>query len=308
MAVMVVASTLLASCIKENPSGCNPGVQLRCSYLLNPQGENLFENEVSNLTVYVFDAADRYYGTYTDGGNHLTNDYVMTLPLPEGTYTLLTWGGDMTPYKAVSTTSENAEGALIKGQTTLEQFSLTLKQQESNEKLGLYYGIAKRVELEAGDVNVYPIELIKNSKTIRVNFTGIPTIAQSKADQASQYDVVITAANGVYKYDNTIPTATKMVQYRPHTTTESPTGLTYDSNTLRLMIGQSPMLRVVNSQTGAEVCNFNIVEAIMRDPKYATQKDIDREDLFQFDFRVNDDLSISITINGWAIIDVIPEL
>lgn len=306
IAVMVVVSTLLASCMKEDLSMCNRGMQIRCSYLLNPQGENLFEDEVSNITVFVFDAAGLYYGVFSDGGNHLTNDYVMTLPLSAGIYTIVAWGGDITPYDAVSVTSDNIEQSLTKGETTLEQFRLQLKEQELQEKLGLYYGIAEQVELRSGELNPVPIELIKNSNTVRVSITGLGNT--SKADPTPQYDVMITAQNGTYTCDNTIPTATKVIRYKPHTTIETATKLTYDSNTLRLMIGQQPMLRVVNNLTGAEVCNFNLVEAIMKDPKYKTQKDLDREDLFQFDFRVNEDLSVSITINGWSVIDVIPEL
>lgn len=305
---MVVASTWLASCTKEDLSACNPELQLKFSYLLNGQGVNLFGDQVDQITVFAFDAQGHYYATFSDGGNHLTNDYVMTLPLPEGKYTILAWGGDMKHYNAVSTKGDNTEQALTKGQTTLEQFRLMLKQQENKEALGLYYGNVQDAESKTTAQQTYPIELIKNSNTIRVNITGIEKTAPTRADQTPQYDVVVTAANGTYNYDNTIPTATKTAQYRPHTTTETATELTYDSNTLRLMIGQSPMLRVVNNQTGDEVCNFNIVEAIMRDPKFKTQKDIDREDLFQFDFRINNDLSITITINGWSIIDVIPEL
>lgn len=312
-AFIVVASTLISSCTKEDLSMCNPGLGLKFSYLLNNQGANLFGDEVDQMTVFAFDAQGRYYATFSDAGSHLNNDYVMTLPLPVGRYTLISWGGDMAQYNPLALIDEDADvrEPLTKGVTTLEQFRLLVKQQENAGALGLYYGNAHDVESKTTTQQTYPIELIKNSNTVRVHFTGMENISggtQQKADQAPMFDVTITANNGRYDYENMIPSAAKPVLYKPHTISEKPNDLTYDSNMLRLMIGRRPMLRVVNNRTGEEVCNFNIVEAIMKDPKYKTQKDIDREDFFPFEFSVGTDLSISITINGWSIINVIPEL
>lgn len=312
-AFIIVTSTLFVGCTKEDVSICSPGLLLKFSYLLNNQGVNLFGDEVDQMTVFAFDAQGRYYATFSDAGNQLTNDYVMTLPLPVGRYTLISWGGDMAQYNPLALIDENADvrESLTKGVTTLEQFRLLVKQQENTEALGLYYGKAQDVESKTTAQQTYPIELTKNSNTIRVHFTGIdnmPRSAQLKADQTPMFDVTITAHNGRYDYENMIPSAAKTVLYKPHTISEKPNDLTYDSNMLRLMIGRRPMLRVVNNQTGEEVCNFNIVEAIMKDPKYKTQGDIDREDFFPFEFNIGSDLSVTITINGWSIINVIPEL
>lgn len=311
--LMVVASTLLSGCTKEDLSMCSPGLQLKFSYLHNKQGVNLFGAEVNQITVFVFDETGHYYGTFSDGGNHLTNDYTMTLPLPVGKYTLISWGGEMASYNTIAMTDESAgvSKALTPGETTLEQFRLLVKQQENKEALGLYYGNAFGVESRTAQQNRYTIDLIKNSNTIRVHITGLENLsqkAQSRVDQTPQFDVTIAAKNGRYNHENSIPSYAKEVQYKPHTTTENSNDLTYDSNVLRLMIGREPMLRVVNNHTGAEVCNFNLVEAIMRDPEFMTQIDIDREDLFVFEFRINTDLSVTITINGWSIVDVFPEV
>lgn len=313
VAFVVVASALFVSCIKEDVSRCSSGLQLKFSYLLNSQGANLFGDEVEQMTVFAFDADGRYLATFSDAGSHLTNDYVMTLPLPVGRYTLLSWGGDMAQYNPLAMIDENADvrEPLTKGVTTLEQFRLLVKQMENTEALGLYYGKAQDVESKTTGRQTYPIELIKNSNTIRVHFTGIenmPQGAQLKADQTSLFDVTITAQNGRYDHENNIPSAAKTVLYKPHTISYKPNDLIYDSNVLRLMIGRRQMLHVVNNQTGKEICNFNIVEAIMKDPKYKTQEDIDRVDFFPFEFNIGPDMSVNITINGWTIIDVIPEL
>lgn len=314
IAFIAVVSTLISSCTKEDVSMCNPGLQIKFSYLLNNQGANLFGNEVNQITVFAFDASGRYYATFSDGGNHLTNDYVMTIPLPTGKYTLICWGGDMAAYHSVAMidASNDVSQALTPGETTLEQFRLLVKQKKNKEALGLYYGSAHNVESKSGNhPDTYPIELTKNSNTIRVHITGLGNTlqtTQSRAGETPLFDVTITAKNGRYNHENKIPSDAKTVLYKPHTTTENTDELTYDCNMLRLMIDRQPMLRVVNNQTGDEVCHLNIVEAIMRDPQYVTQQDIDRSDFFPFEFHIHTDLTVSITINGWSIKNVIPEL
>lgn len=313
IACVVVVSAFFSSCTKEDLSSCNTEVHLKLSYLLNNQQTNLFGDGVNEITVFVFDANGHYYSTFSDKGKHLTNDYVMTLPLPVGKYSLLVWGGDMSSYQVVEMTDEinDVSRALTPGQTTLEQFRLLLNEKENRDALKLYYGKTIEVESKRANDTIYPIEFIKNSNTIRVNFTGLDNLsqsAQSRTGQTSMFDVTITAHNGRYDYENNIPSAAKTVLYRPHIATDTIGELTYDSNMLRLMVGREPMLRVVNRETGVEICNFNLVEAIMRDPKYTTQEDLDREDFFPFEFSFNPDLSVSISINGWSIIDVIPEL
>lgn len=312
IAFIAVASVLLSGCTKEDVSMCHPGLQLQFSYLHNNKGVNLFGKEVNHITVFAFDEAGRYHSSFSDEGNHLTNDYTMTLPLPQGIYTLISWGGDMAHYNTLAMTDESSDisKSLTPGETTIDQFRLLLKQQENSSALGLYYGNAYKVESKTVNQKRYLIDLIKNSNTIRVHITGLDNLpsATKRTTETPMFDVTITAHNGRYNHENKIPSAAKTVQYKPHTTTENTQELTYDSDMLRLMIGREPALRVVNRLTGAEICNFNLVKEIMRDPKFSTQKEIDREDLFVFEFRINFDLSVSITINGWLITDVIPEL
>lgn len=310
---MVIASTLISGCTKEDLSACNPGVQLKFSYLLNEQGVNLFGDEINQVTVFAFDANGQYHSTFSDTGNHLTNDYTMRLSLPVGKYTLISWAGDMSQYDplAMIDESQDVRQPLTPGHTTLEQFRLLVKHQQNTEQLGLYYGHAFEVESMTTIKQIYPIELTKNSNTIRVSITGLGNLPESvgvRAVQTPKFDVTVTARNGRYNFENNIPSAAKTVIYKPHTIFENDNELRYDCNVLRLMIGRQPMLKVVNNLTGEEICNFNIVEAILLDPKYRTQLDIDKSDFFRFDIAINQDLSTTISINGWEIVEVTPGL
>lgn len=97
-----LALTLLlsgaAGCIREDLSGCRPGVGVVYEYSLNSEQENLFGSEVDKVTTYAFDENGIFVGSYSDAGEHLTNDYRMVLPLPDGVYTLVVWAGPLGDY------------------------------------------------------------------------------------------------------------------------------------------------------------------------------------------------------------------
>ena len=93
-----LALTLLlsgaAGCIREDLSGCRPGVGVVYEYSLNSEQENLFGSEVDKVTTYAFDENGIFVGSYSDAGEHLTNDYRMVLPLPDGPdlWVTTSWG------------------------------------------------------------------------------------------------------------------------------------------------------------------------------------------------------------------------
>ncbi len=51
-----------------------------------------------------------------------------------------------------------------------------------------------------------------------------------------------------------------------------------------------------------------IIGSILESPEYFTQEDLDRYNLFIFDITFDNELNISLTINGWEIVNVIPEI
>lgn len=84
---MFVILLSMQSCIRDDRSDCkDSALRLAFRYTLNNQHTDLLESEVTRVTVYVFDAANKYVGTYTESGNNLKNKYVMTISLPEGRY------------------------------------------------------------------------------------------------------------------------------------------------------------------------------------------------------------------------------
>ena len=78
--VMFVILLSMQSCIRDDRSDCkDSALRLAFRYTLNNQHTDLLESEVTRVTVYVFDAANKYVGTYTESGNNLKNKYVQLL-------------------------------------------------------------------------------------------------------------------------------------------------------------------------------------------------------------------------------------
>ncbi|MEG2282350.1 MAG: FimB/Mfa2 family fimbrial subunit, partial [Rikenellaceae bacterium] len=52
--------------------------------------------------------------------------------------------------------------------------------------------------------------------------------------------------------------------------------------------------------------NFDLLPYIMKHPSYRSQQDLDREEEFNIDLKIDNDLNVVIWINGWEITNIIP--
>ena len=300
----------VSSCIKEDRSECNPGVLLKYDYSLNTEHKNLFGKEVGKVTVYVFDANELYYGTYSDQGKHLTNDYQLLLPLPVGHYTAVTWGGDLNTYSVGEVNSDGTvfRSGLKEGVTHIDDFMLTAEKdgQSITELSDLYHGKTKITSVywpsEATTVN-----LMKNTKHLNVTIQDV-TIKENgilRAKVPNPYTVVCKGTNGRYTTDNSFGKKANELTYQPYQTHVESGKMTADLRLLRLMIGNAFRLHIKNAM-GETVFDRDLIEAMMDTEKFKTQEDFDREGEYNVVVRMDKDLVVSVTINGWEVVEIEP--
>lgn len=302
---------LLQSCLKEDMPNCESDLLLRFRYTLNGQYENLFGAEVNRITVYIFDSNGKYVDSFSEQGDKLTNDYLMRIPLPEGKYSAVVWGGDMATYSVGELDSQTSaiNQILRKGVTDIHDFRTELKNRSgeggylfaTDTPNDLYAGLATDVTSAISNKNITDIELTKDTKKIKVKITGTSTIPQP-------LEVYITAVNGRYGFDNTIDTDHGTFKYTPVNFSVQPDQLVVDLKMMRLMSGQSPMLVVRNSVTSEILYNANMIDYILSTPQYASQEDIDREDEFVFEITFIGNVVIAVSVNGWQINEVNPDM
>ena len=307
---------LMQSCIKDDNSDCNESaLRLRFRYTLNNKYSDLFASEVRQVTVYVFDADGKYVGHYSDSGEKLANNYIMTIPLPKGDYRAIVICDNLNTFSSgwIDNRNNSFYSEFQPGVTVASDFRVMLNTKEDAEGYlvpvsvpGEFYTGYVADALSTFDTSyITDVDLMKDTKNIVVKISGLDVITRAMVTP----DVYITAINGRYKNDNSIDTSHRMLKYTPQNT--SVTGNTMDSyiKTMRLVKGYAPMLVIKKPSDSGYLFNRDITELILSTPKYTSQEDIDREDTFVFEInfsQMDNNIVISILINGWKINTITP--
>lgn len=316
--ILCIFALAMQNCIKEELAECKESaLYLRYRYTLNNQYKNLFGSEVRNVTLYVFDGNDKYVGSFTESGEKLTNDYVMQIPLPEDTYRLIAYGGDLSTYSAgeLENQTNTMQNELRAGITSLNDFRLFLHYTEGQDEYlnprqnpgDLYAGYVDKAVASTTGHPVTEVELIKDTKKIKVKVSGLSYLTRA----VEMPEIYITALNGRYTYGNKTDPAHRVFKYTPVSTSFNGNEMEADLKTMRLVVGEAPMLTVKLPSAPEWQYHKNMIEQIMSNPQYVSQEDIDREDEFVFEINISKsgpDLVISLLINGWEINHVIPEM
>lgn len=314
--IVLIVLFFMQSCIRDDDSDCKPSaLRLRFRYTLNNQHSDLFDLEVHRVSVYVFDANGKYIGTYSESGDKLANNYSMIIPLPEGSYQVVTFCDNLNTFTAgwIDSGTNSFNYQLQPEITTITDFRLMLNSTEGTDEYlipqsfpgDLYAGyvVSALATNDASDNTV--VDLMKNTKNIKVRISYTNIVTRS----VTIPDIYITATNGRYKNDNSIDTSDRVLKYTPHNTSVTDNTVESILRTMRLVTGHDPTLVIKNSVTSEYIVNRNLTELILLNPQYTSQEDIDREDTFLFDINVNqsdNNIVISVSINGWKINVITP--
>lgn len=300
-------SAFTSGCIKEDLSECNPGVLLKFDYSLNSEFTNLFGKEVGKVTVYVFDENGFYYDTFSEEGNHLTNNWKMRLPLPPGNYTTVTWGGNLGSYRLGETNADRTsfQDELKKGVTHIDDFMLMAEKdgQPLTRLDDLYHGMVRVTSVYQPEA-VTTVDLIKDTHHLIVT---VQDAAVTEERGNAPYEAYCTGANARYMADNNVGKLAETVVYRPFDTYTNQGEAVSELNLLRLEIGR-PFRLVVKRKDGKTVFDKDLVEALLATGHYKTQEDLDREITFRVVIKVDKDAGIVVIINGWEVVEIIPGL
>lgn len=298
---------LMSGCIDEDRSECNPGVLLKYDYSLNPEYRNLFGDEVGKVTVYVFDEQGLYYGTYSDEGTHLTDEWQMLLPLPVGRYTTVTWAGRLGTYRLGETDAEETtfRSELTKGVTHIDNFMLNAEKdgQPLVDLDPLWHGRAD-VTSVYWPSEATTVDLIKDTKHLTVTVND-QTIDGTRAEGDAPYEVYCTGTNARYLADNSFGKKAAQIENRPYDTYTEPGKVVSCLNLLRLVIGREFRL-IVKDGNGKEIFNRDLVEAMLVTGLFKTQEDFDREQEYEVEISMDRDVAVSVTINGWQLVEIEP--
>lgn len=317
----------MQSCIKEQKYSaiCEDELLLQFEYTLNNQYTNLFEAEVNQVYVYVFDSNGKYLNRFKEQGSHLTNGYLMRIPVPKGIYSVVVYGGDLTTYDVgeLDPTTNTLSSPRI-GVTDIDDFYIELHNEEGSDGYlypkttpdNLYVGLSEEVISAQNNQNVTLVELIKNTKEIIVKVTGTDSFSQS-------LDTHTTALNGRYTYDNSIDKDYGVFKHNPIDIEYQTNYMETHHKMMRFMLENSPVARLTSrvgnleqsptlvikhGQDSEPIYNENMIDQILLTEGYVSQDDFDREDKFVFEILVVNNVIVSVSINGWIIHNINPDI
>lgn len=303
----------LASCdaMHEDLAPCPQGLRLRFMSTWNLEEANMFPSQVDCLTVFVFDSeGNRVVDPIVRFAPEISDEeWRLDIPLPEGTYTVLAYGGMACDnasfrfdFKNVVTKLEDMEVFMRPGVIDAPA--------PDNFLHPLYYGrLVVDVPAMGPDSSYTPatVDLMKDTNNIRVMMSNSNGVEIDYRD----FDWVITDNNTRFNWLNDI-ISTETVIYKPWASGNSTMGTNVAGNpfsvsyaefsTSRLMRRSDAKLIITRKSDGVEVVNVDLINVLqeMRSQyfSYLSPQDfLDRESWWE--------LSFFLAENGrWAYVEI----
>lgn len=307
---LVLAASIFSGCTKEDESDCYGDMVL--TFRFTQGGQNNFGPQVPSLSVFVFDEAGIYLGRWDETDNSkFAEDYKMTLPLPPGKYSFVVWGGLDNAHYYLCRPGESHAGATgpVIGETHMDQMLLRVVCATTGQRneVGFvpntqFHGEAMDQTVVAGTANDVPIDLVKNSKEIRITILGLP-LPGTRANPFTQMSMWLDAANGGYNFRNKIEsngyTFTYLEQGKDGGANNS---LVASLHTFQMKLQYSHTFTLWDSEEGSVYHTADLLrDYISKVPAYSTQAGIDAEDLFDIVLDLHPEMGVSVKVNGWQV-------
>lgn len=309
---------LLWGCIREDRSDCGK-LRMRFRYTQNDSGQDRLADETGDIRVYAFDSQTGLLAGVIDVDKDAIRRGWLDVKLPDGKYTFVSWGasGDDIMRGGYQTQT-------VVGVTTLDDFRMMLAYTPAPAGQGdtgaipatpdfdhLFYASVSDFEVAGSRMQTVDFDFIKNTSTLKVIVTGLDHLTHPS--QGLPLDIFTTGRNYLYGSDNGLDASTPRMLYLPYdATADGDTQVVYIRQQ-RLSIAQSatePVMLYIRSADGGQdmILPLNLVDLIRQNPAYPDQAAIDREDMFVIELSILLDLRVTVTVNGWEIVLLYPDI
>lgn len=321
--LLVLSFTSCNDVIFDEEGDCSINYRIRFKYDKNMKFANAFPNEVTSVSLYVFDELGTLVYKDFENGDVLKSDsYSMLVELPSGDYDVLAWCG-----------VGNGESFTIPeatiGVTKKEELTCRMNRVSANgvgwvdkDLAPLYHGYSKISIPDVAGTYFETISLTKNTNVVRV------VLQQLSGEDVNpdQFSFEIQDYNGFMAYDNSL-IADELMIYKPWSVEAGNADMNaeiYKSNTRassvgvaiaemttgRLMANARPILVVRNLETNEVVLSVPIVDyALLVKGNYnramEDQEYLDRQDEYNMTFFLDESgnwISSSIIVNSWRVV------
>ena len=306
--IILILSVLTTGCIQENRNRCDYDISFSLSYVVDVEGDNLFDQSLNSISIHLFNEDNKYVYTKEESVTEMIeNNYIIKTPITEpGTYKVVVLGDTYEEdYTIEAKRKSNTETKmLIPLKTDFEDFRVNVKHDNGliNDELGDFFiGSPKDILVDGIESQIVEVMLTKNTKKINLTINGL--------SNTSDIQPIIRCTNGTYNAENNIPDNSEEITYKPYTRNASTrANSVFTTSMLRIVDGIPMPLSIGNELGEKEV--YDLVALIKLNPKYRTQRDLDSEEEFNLTLNYSSDETptlISVSINSWQHVFVTPE-
>ena len=276
LAILLTATVWSCDDLQDNYDDC--GVWLEFVFDHNMEFTDSFGQQVDSVDVLIFDEQGSFVLSRSATTDELEGRKRMYLggDLPFGNYTVVTVGGLTDDHFRFT---EKSDDDFTRGETTLEDIKLAVRSDGENavsrELPGLWYGKPVDIRYRA-DLSIWQMPLVRQTNTFYVTLQHTVTKTHSGSKTRAEEDPLYTAEivapeAGAYDHENN-PLIHETMIYRPHSVT-SKTEMFEEKavhstvgriNTMRLLADEPAGYQLIirNTETGAEVANYDLLELL----------------------------------------------
>ena len=311
---LLLCMAMTACDVTEDETNCMADMQL--TFRFTKDGSDQFGVEVPSLSVFVFDAQNRFVGRWDENDNSkFGSNYTMTIPLQPGAYTFVVWGGlkDSHYYICQYGHAYGASVEPVANQTSLSELLVRLQYDTRNAYTtqkhfvdyvpgAQFHGNTGQLTLLAQANNTVTVDLRKNNKKINLKIIGFPE-PETKANPYTQMDITLNAPNGSDDFWNDPELGGATFCYVQHgATLSAPDTQSSTFYTMRMVFNNGHRLVIYNTETGREFYSADLLEDYIRKvPAYFSQDAVDAEDEFDITIDVRSNLGVQVSVNGWNV-------
>lgn len=286
---------LLVGCVRDDRSECRYPLPLRFAYTYNTEQQDLFDAEVEQLDLFLYDATSgRLVAQVSPEVDLLSPTNSYSWMVAPGLYDVVAWGGVSQRHHYEATDQFSTARLSINRESDGE----TVLQRREHVFHAMIEGVCVTGDRMAEQV----MDLHKNSNDVRVEVTGL-TEAESQRLRCT-----IRSANGDYSFDNTC-VADHAVNYQPDAGFTDGVA-TFDHTVLGLWAGDSSWLNVTFAdEASSRAASSQLFDGSLSDlllQKPGTDLDLEDEFTVRIEATPTPDGSfdVDIYVNDWLVVDM----
>lgn len=293
---LLLGCALLTSCIAEDLSDCGKRLQLKVSFMFEPETDTrAADTETHRVALYAFDQEGYCQLVHEFDITGLDGVTTVDVDLERKPYDFVVWVNSTGEHFSAPVFDDYPNTKPHRDVATL-YFSVPQNDEVRFTLPRLMHGAAYAYDLAQTDVVKIP--LVQNTNYINFTAEGLPATTDT-------YEFEVKDNNGAYTFDNGFD-ACRPFRYLSDATFGSDTKLTAQMNTLRLAEGRTPVFLFRNATTGktlypsSDKQETNLVKLIQKAYEGKTI-DFDRKHTFDIRLKFDVNLGVTVTIDGWEV-------